>query len=98
PHARAQPVHQTQVVGETAEQRLAQMDVRLDEAGQNVAAARVDHAVVTHVDVRGDLGDATVADRHVAVDDVPAIVHRDDDAATNEQRRHDDLRLATSDS
>ena len=32
PDARAQPVHQRQIVGVAAEQRLAEMDVRLDEA------------------------------------------------------------------
>ena len=46
-----QPVHQRQVVGVAAEERLAEVDVRLDEAGQDVAAARVDDAVVRAGDV-----------------------------------------------
>ena len=54
PDARPQPVHQRQIVGVTAKQRLAQMDVRLDEAGQHVAAARVDDAIVRLGDVRPD--------------------------------------------
>ena len=42
PDAALQPVEQRHVVGVAAEQRLAEMDVRLDEAGQQVGAARVD--------------------------------------------------------
>ncbi len=37
-----QPVEKRQVLGETAEQRLAEVQVRLDEAGQQQRAARVD--------------------------------------------------------
>ena len=35
-------------------------------------------------EVRRDRGDAAVADRHVALDDLEAIVHRDDDAAADQ--------------
>ena len=86
PHAGAQPVHQRQIVGVAAEQRLAEVDVRLDEPRQHVAAARVDDAVVRLGDVRSDRGDAAVPDRHVAVDDVEPVVHREDEAAANQER------------
>ena len=52
PDARAQPVHQRQIVRVAAKQRLAEVDVRLDESGQDVAAARVDDAVVRRRDRR----------------------------------------------
>ena len=39
-----QPLEQRQVVGQSAEQRLAQVDVRLDEAGHHEIARRVDDA------------------------------------------------------
>ena len=35
--------------------------------------------------VRADRRDAAVADRHVAVDDVEAVVHREDEAAADEE-------------
>jgi hypothetical protein len=46
PHAAAQPVEQRHVVGGAAEERLTEMDVRLDESGQQVCAARVDDRLV----------------------------------------------------
>ena len=88
PHAAAQPVHEGQIVGEPAKQRLAKMDVRLNEPRQDVSAARVDDAVVRLVDVRADRRDAAVPDRHVAFDDVEAIVHGEDGAAADEEGRH----------
>ena len=64
-------IQQRQIVGVAAEQRLAEMDVRLDEAGQQVAAARIDDRVVRAAAIAGaDRRDAAVADRHVALDDV----------------------------
>ena len=62
------------------------MNVRLDEARQHVAAARVDHAVVALGDVRSDGGDAAVLDRDVAVDDVVAVVERHDLTAADQER------------
>ena len=46
PHPRAQPVHQREVVGQPAEERLAEMQVGLDEAGQDDRAGGIDDAVV----------------------------------------------------
>ena len=88
PDARPQPVHQREIVGVAAEQRLTEVNVRLDEAGQHVAAARLDDAIVTAGEVRPDRGDAAVADRDVALDDVEAVVHRKNDAAADEERTH----------
>ena len=64
PDAPPQPLEQRHVVGEAAEERLAEMDVRLDEAGQEVAAARVDDACrARRVGDRPDRGDPPVAHR-----------------------------------
>ncbi len=65
-----------QIVGVTAEERLTQMHVRLDQAGQHVAAARLDDPIVTAGEVRPDRGDPAVDDRDVALDDVEPVVHR----------------------
>jgi hypothetical protein len=46
------------------------VDVGLDEAGQDVAAARLDDTVVAFSDVRADRRDASVLDRDVTLDDV----------------------------
>ena len=45
PDPRAEPVDQGEVVGVSAEQRLAQVDVGLDEAGQHERAGGVEHRV-----------------------------------------------------
>ena len=45
PHATLEPVNQFEVVRRAAEERLAQMHVRLYEAGQHRAAARVNSHV-----------------------------------------------------
>ena len=45
PHAPLQPLEQRQVVGQPPEEGLAQVDVRLDEAGEEVAAVGVDLTV-----------------------------------------------------
>ena len=75
----AQPVHQRQIVGVAAEERLAEMDVGLDEAREDVAAARVDRrGRAVSAMVGADRRDPAVADRHVALDDRRSVVHRDD--------------------
>src|SRR5437763_1764968 len=73
------------------------MNVRLDEPRKNVAAARLDDAIVTLADVRRDRDDETILDRHVALDDVVRIVHRHDGAAAYQQGRHSGFKLQTSD-
>ena len=62
PDAPPQPLEQRQVVGVAAEQRLAEMDVRLDEAGQQIpAAARRSRDRATRSVSGADRGDAPVA-------------------------------------
>ena len=56
-----------QVVGRAAEERLAEVNVRLDEAGQDGAAARVNRHVGAGVgQFAADGLDAPAADEHVA--------------------------------
>jgi hypothetical protein len=83
PHAPLEPVNQFEVVGRAAEERLAEMDVRLDEAGQHGAAASVER----HVRREARLAhgrDAPVAHQHVALEDPVLGVDGDDDSAFDE--------------
>ena len=59
--------------------------MRLNQAGQDVAAVRIDHPVVRLTNRGTGCRDAAIADRHVAIEHVEAVVHRDDDAAANEE-------------
>ena len=78
-----------EVVGVAAKQRLAQMDVRLNQAGQHVAAARRRSTRSCGRDGRGPIArDPAVADRDVALDDVEAVVHRDDRCRRGLGQRH----------
>ena len=45
PHAPPQPVEERKIVGEGSKERLAQVDVRLHESREHVAAARIDDVV-----------------------------------------------------
>ena len=54
PDALAQPAQQVALLGEPAKQRLAQMEVTVDEAGQHETAARVDRRVGAAVRKRGE--------------------------------------------
>src|SRR6476661_1033723 len=85
PYALPQPIHQRTVVGVPAKKRLAQVNVRLDEPGKYEPAARVDDFGMISGKIGPDRGDTAVLNRHVAVDDVETIVHRDDQAVANEQ-------------
>ena len=51
----AEPVEELEVVGQTAEERLAQMDMRLDEAGDRRERGSVENGPVEGGD-RGKLG------------------------------------------
>jgi len=65
PHALPQPVHQRQVVRVTAKERLAQMDVGLDEPGKDVPAPRVDQRRSCRSPTRrSDCGDSAILHRH----------------------------------
>jgi hypothetical protein len=78
PHAPAQPLEQRHVVGVPAEERLAEVNVRLDEAGEEIRASRVDHRVVPLCGFGADRRDPAVAHRHRSPHDVERIVHRQD--------------------
>ena len=86
PDARAQPVHQAEVVSQPAEQRLAQVDVRLHEAGQQQIAGGVDHAVVGAVGNVAERGDPAVADGEVALHDLHPVVHGDERGVAKQDR------------
>jgi hypothetical protein len=61
------------------------MNVSLNESGEDEPAARVDRLIVPAEQIGSDRGDSAVLNRHVALDDVEAIVHRDDQTVTDEQ-------------
>jgi hypothetical protein len=85
PDTGAEPVHEREIVRVTSEQRLAEVDVRLDQTGQHVAAARVDRAIVTAREIGADRGDAAITDGDVPFDGVEALVHRQDEPASNQE-------------
>src|SRR5262245_47821200 len=95
PNPAPQPIHQREVVGVPAEERLTEMDVSLDQARQNVASARVNDSIVRFFDGGRDRRDTPVTDRDVAVDNLQAVVHGHDDAATYQKghRECSDLSL-----
>ena len=83
---RLQPLEQRHVVGIAAEERLAEVDVGLDEAGQEIGAAGVDDVVARRVRFRADRHDASAVDGDRALDDVEAVVHREDGRVADEGR------------
>ena len=55
------------------------MDVRLNQPGQHVSAARVDHPIVPTVRIdAADRLDAPIANRDVTSHDLQSIVHGED--------------------
>ena len=84
PDPRLEPVEQGQIVRIAAEDRLAQMDVGLDEPGQQERAPGVDGAVdaLAGVDA-ADGGDAPVPDQQIAFDNVEGVVHGEDGRAAD---------------
>ena len=65
------------------------MDVRLHEAGEHIAAARVDDGVVALLGDVADGGNPAIAHRDAAVDDGQLVVHGEDGGVAQQQRRHD---------
>src|SRR5262245_5230384 len=86
PHTPPKPVHQREIVGVSAEERLTEMDVGLDQAWKDVASARLNDSIVRFFDGGGDCRNTAVTDRDVTIDDVETVVHGHHDAATDEQR------------
>jgi hypothetical protein len=87
PDAPAQPLQERHVVGRAAEKCLAQMDVSLDEAREDVGTAGVDRLVVWLRRLRADRRDTSVAHRHRSLHDVQAIVHGENGGVANQGRR-----------
>jgi hypothetical protein len=78
PHAPLQPLEQRHVIGCATKERLAQVHVGLDESWKEVAAAGVDDSFAAGPRrTYPNRNDASVPDRHVTLDDVEAIIHRD---------------------
>src|ERR1041385_6171063 len=88
PDALREPCHERQVVGESAEQRLTEMDVGLNEPGENREPAAIKRCYLfasERAAVRpSDAFDASVLQQHIRVDDPSRLIHRDD-APTAEQ-------------
>jgi hypothetical protein len=83
PHTPPKPIHQREIVGVPAEERLTEMDVGLDQARKDVASARVDYSIVRFFDGGSDCRDTPVTNRDVTLDDVETVVHGHHDAATD---------------
>jgi hypothetical protein len=87
PDEPSQPVQQTQVLGQAAEDRLHQVDVRLHQAGHDVAAGAIhDLRIRRHDQTGADLRDAGAADQQVAGDLTSVVAHRQERAAAEEDR------------
>ena len=82
PDARRQPVEQLEIVGLISKQGLAQMDMGLDEPGNENEAGRVDdlHATRAQRRARGERDDAPVDDANIGAPNTPAPVLRHHDA------------------
>ncbi len=86
PDAALQPLEQGHVVRHSAEQRLAEMDVRLHKAGEQVVARAVDHHVPWSARFLADGDDPPVADADRPLEHVEAVVHCQDRGIADECR------------
>ena len=85
-----------QIVGGTAEERLAEVDMRLHEARQHEAAADVDRRQVLGLRA-ADLHDDAVTHDDRSLDHVEGIVHREDGRAAQDAGRHARVTARTPD-
>jgi hypothetical protein len=88
PHAALQPVEQAQIVGVAAKERLAQVHVGLDQAGEHPVAAGIDHPIVRSRGLGPDARDSPVAHGDGPLDDVEGVVHREDGCVADEEGGH----------
>ena len=89
PDAGAQPVHQAQVVGIAAEERLAEVDVRLDEAREQEAAGRRRSSMSCGVGrVRRRRTRSARRGPTRLRSPRPSVVHRQDGGVADEGRGH----------
>ena len=68
-----------------AEERLTEVDVCLDEPGEHISAARVDHPLRAHISHIPDALDAAGIDVHVSLDDIEGVVHRQNRGVAKEE-------------
>jgi hypothetical protein len=87
PDAFAQPLQERHVVGETAEERLAEVHVGLNESGEHVPAACVDHRVPMPLRFGPDRGDAAIHDSNRTLHDLEAVVHCEDGRVADQEGR-----------
>jgi hypothetical protein len=78
PDAPLQPIEQGEIIRVAAEERLAQVHVRLDEARQDIVASAIHHPRRTDVAHLAHRRDPAVLHQYVARDDVAGGVHSDD--------------------
>jgi hypothetical protein len=64
------------------------MDVRVNEAGQNVIARSGNCAISAHVTSVANGRNASVTNEHVALDYIERLVHRQDCGVSNQKGRH----------
>src|SRR3954452_25301787 len=85
PDARLQPLQQRHVVGGTAEERLAEMNVRLDEPGEQVSAGGINHCRDDVWRLWADRYDPAITHQHGTFDDVEGVVHREDGGVADQR-------------
>jgi len=83
----AQPIEESEVLRQAAEDRLHQVHVRLHQAGHEVAAGTVhDLGIRWRLLDRADLRDARAAHEHVRGDRARAVGHREERSAAQQDR------------
>ncbi len=87
PDALRQPVFEYQVVGETAKQRLAQMNVRLNQSGNDDESGAIDRlGARLGPPLPAHRRNAIARDYHIPVHDAAPRVHREDARVLENQR------------
>ena len=85
PYALFQPIDQREIIGSTAKECLAEMNVCLYEAGNYGAVSGVDNRVGS-LTCATNFRDTSVGNEDVALHDGVASVHRDEGAVFDEER------------
>ena len=89
PDALLEPIEELQSVGLVAEQRLAEVHVRLHQAGQHCFARAIDHLRARRrPQPLGNAHDAAVLHQQVGSEDPAPGVDREDGPSAQEHGRH----------
>src|SRR5687768_3560676 len=88
PDTLLQPVDQREVVCGPTEDCLAEMKMRLDKAGYDSAAVRVNNNIRRSALCPSDVGNLAVNNQQLALDDGVRVVHRHERAVFYEYRSH----------